>query len=306
MGRFFALVFLCCAFPGFAFDFGLAICQTGEYTGTEGDSSLAKDTNYTGSYSPWFSSALGETAGLYLSAKLSTVYEAETWKPADPPVLIELERSEFSWHPASHFFLEAGRLRFQDPLGIIATGLFDGLGGSIVLGTARLSAGAFYTGLLYKESADIVMTSGDAKKYAAPLEYTDFFGSYFASRRALVSAGAEFPGLTARTTLALNVLAQFDMNPESLKGDSGLHTQYLTARYTFLPLEPLSLTASVVAGLAENQGEDVYAHFAAFAGVDWDLPGALRDLLQGEIRWSSGAVNKNVRAFAPLTTVAQG
>jgi hypothetical protein len=59
-------------------------------------------------------------------------------------------------------------------------------------------------------------------------------------------------------------------------------------------------------GLAENKGEDTYSHFATIAGVDWEVPGAVPDMLQAEIRWSSGAVNKDVRPFAPVTTVAQG
>jgi hypothetical protein len=180
-------------------------------------------------------------------------------------------------------------------LGIIAAGLFDGITGSAVLGQARLSAGAFYTGLLYKETADIAMTLSD-------LEILADTDSYFASRRLLVSAGAEFPALTPRSSLALNALGQFDVNNEV----TSIHTQYLSAKYTHQALETLSLTGAVTLGLAENQDADTSAHFAFVTGADWEVPGALRDMLQGEIRWSTGAVNKNITAFTPVTGIPQG
>jgi hypothetical protein len=215
-----------------------------------------------------------------------------------------LGRFEFLWLPAASVSLEAGRLRFRDPLGIIAEGLFDGLGGSVVAGKARISAGAFYTGLLYKESVKIIMNSADAEKYVAPFSYDDA-DSYFASRRVLVSAAGEFTDLTPRTTLTVNALAQFDLNPEAFAGKSSLHTQYLSARYAFLPLESLTLTASAVAGLAESQ-EAAQAQFAAVFSADWEVPGALQDLLLMEFRWASGAMNDSITAFTPITSIAQG
>jgi hypothetical protein len=305
--RFFVMVFLCLALPGMAFDFGLVVQQTGEFNNAAGDGETDWDLNYTGSYSPWLSAALGKTTKLYLSAKMSMEYEAEEWNPKDPPVLPELGRSEFSWHPVSSFYLEAGRLPFQDPADLIVAGLFDGFNGSVVLGKTRLSVGAFYTGFLYKENAKIIMTPGDLKNYAAALDYADM-DTYFASRRVLVSATGEFPELTPRTTLTLNALGQFDVNQESLDGDSRLNTQYLTIRYTVMPLETLSLAGAVVGGLAEDQAGDIYAHFAAAAEADWEVPGAPQDMAQIEFRWSSGRVkeNENITAFMPITSTAQG
>jgi hypothetical protein len=201
--HFFALVFLCSAFPGSAFDFGLVIQQSPEFTNAGGNRS--GELNYTGSYSPWFSSLLGKTAELYLSAKLSTVYEGGAWTPETMPLLPEAGRFEVSWRPAASVYLEAGRIRFQDPSGFIAAGNFDGFNGSVVLGKSRLSAGAFYTGLLFKETAGILMTPEDIQTYTGA-------DSYFASRRALFSTGAEFPVLTPRSSLAVNALFQFDLN----------------------------------------------------------------------------------------------
>ncbi|MDR3249415.1 MAG: hypothetical protein LBT39_11590 [Treponema sp.] len=293
--RFLALAFLCSALPGRALDFGLVIQQTGEQTG---------DSSYTGSYSPWISTELGQRANLYLQAKLSTVYEDGNWKPESPAILPELGLFKISWRPASSAYLEMGRLRFQDPSGMIAAGLFDGLSGSLVLGKARLSMGAFYTGLSYKETAKIIMTSGDIKAYVQPFTYTDS-DTYFSSRRIVVSAGTEFGDLSPRTTLKVNVLGQFDMNPKALSDESLLHTQYLSAQYSCLPLETLALTGTVVGGLAEDEEKAIYLQCAMGAGIDWEVPGALQDMLQGEIHWSNGE-NEGLIAFAPINSIAQG
>ena len=130
-----------------AFDFGLVTGQTGEW-GNAASTDGAGELTYTGTYSPWVSSELGRTANLYLSAKVSTVYEKDAWKPEQPPVLAALGRSGFSWRPSTRLAFEAGRLRFTDPSGCIASGLFDGLGWSIAAWKARISLGTFYTGLL--------------------------------------------------------------------------------------------------------------------------------------------------------------
>jgi hypothetical protein len=57
---------------------------------------------------------------------------------------------------------------------------------------------------------------------------------------------------------------------------------------------------------AENQTQDLYTNFAAGGGVDWEAPGALQDMVQVEVSWSSGAVNDRVIAFSPITSIAQG
>jgi hypothetical protein len=122
----------------------------------------------------------------------------------------------------------------------------------------------------------------------------------------LVSMGTELNDLTPRTTLKVNLLGQFDLNPEALSGESAFHTQYLIIRHTSQPLETLALTGTVVGGLAENQVGDLYAQFAASGGVDWEAPGALQDMAQLEVRWSSGTVNDRIIAFSPITSIAQG
>jgi hypothetical protein len=293
--------------PAWALDFGLVLSQAGEYTnaadisaGSSPDGETEGTANYDGTYSPWiYNETADGTLRFSASAKLSTAYENKEWKYE--PLLFEMGASGLSWRPSPLLLLEAGRLRFREASGFIAEGLFDGVSGNFTAGGIRFSLGALYTGLLYKETAKIVMTAGDAERYILPLDYADG-DSYFASRRVLLSGGAEFPDLTRKTTLTLNALAQFDVNG----GDSSVHSQYLSVKPGFRPVESLYMTGTAVAALAENQAGDMRAHFAAAAGMDWETPGALLDMVQAEIRWSSGKVNDSVGAFTPLTTIAQG
>jgi hypothetical protein len=212
--RFLVLLFFCGALPCFAIDFGLALNQSGEFTNNAGDGTQG---NYTGIYSPWLSADFGDTAKLYLSAKISTVYENEAWKPKDVPILGELGRFDFSWRPLPSVFVDIGRIPIEDTT--IAAGLFDGINSSITAGKVRVALGAFYTGLQYKESAKILMTQADVKQYIKPLDSADM-DTYFASRRVVISAGVDFPDLSPRTTLFFNTLAQFDVN--SISDDDDL------------------------------------------------------------------------------------
>jgi hypothetical protein len=110
---------------------------------------------------PWVSLVLGNDFFLYLSASFTGQYELEEWKP-----VLEADRFELTWRPKGNIFAEAGRFAYTDPLGIMAAGLFDGAAVSLGLGENRLSLGAFYTGLLYKKTANITMSGRDLMDYA--------------------------------------------------------------------------------------------------------------------------------------------
>jgi hypothetical protein len=276
-----------------ALDFGLVFSPEGEYvSGTAGEG-----LDFTGSLTPWFSAALGEHTSLYLSGKLSFEYENQTWAK---PFLAELDRTELSYRPVQRAYLSLGRQRVRDGGGMIFSGLFDGLSGGFGLGGARFSLGAFYTGFLYKKTAEIVITAGDREQYRAALDYGNP-DSYFASRRVLVSSGVEFPGLGSRLSLALEGLAQFDVN-----GGRAYHSQYLEAALGIEAAEFLRFAVTGIGAVGEEAGEDVRGQFAAALGADWDVPGALRDMVQAELRWGSGEVNSRIGAFRPVNGMSQG
>ncbi|MDR3247452.1 MAG: hypothetical protein LBT39_01585 [Treponema sp.] len=294
------IVFLHLARAAFALDFGLTLNQAGEATNVAQDNTETQFI-YSGSYQPWLAVELSETLRLHLSARVGMDYKDKVWQYGDAAILPELERFSLSWRPAPAYTLEAGRVQFQDPLGIIAKGLFDGATGSAVLGDYRLTGGLFYTGLLYKESAKVVLSPADYENYVQPMGK---FDSYFASRRMLFALGAEFPGITETTALALQGLFQFDVNENPT-----VHTQYLTAQYTVFQTNTLTLTGTGVAGLLENNRKETLAHFALAGGAEWEVPGPLQDLAEAEIRWSSGAEDggsSHIAPFTPVTVISQG
>jgi hypothetical protein len=302
-----ASIFLCAALPCFALDFGLVLNQSGEYTNTTGDSDQIY-LNHTGSYSPWFSGDFGDTAKLYLSAKISTVYNNEEWKPENVPLLPELGRFDFSWRPLPSVFVDIGRIPFRDASELIAAGLFDGINSSIVVRNARVNMGMLYSGLQYKESAKILMTSVDVERYIEPFDYADE-DSYFASRRVVLVAGVDFPDLSPRSTLRIGTLAQFDVNNVSKDNpDTLLHSQYISARFTATPLDSLEFAGTGIAELMENREGSPHGGLAIALGTNWKAPGASQGLAQGELRWSSGTETENgsVAAFTPLTASPQG
>jgi hypothetical protein len=278
-----------------AVDFGLALNPAGEYA----SDTSGEGFGFTGSFTPWFSTVMGEKTGLYLSGKVTLGYERENsaWMN---PVLVELERTELNFSPVPAVYLALGRQRYQDSGGMILSGLFDGFSGSLGLGRARLSLGAFYTGFLYKDTAEILMTVEDAEQRRKPLDYGDL-NSYFASRRVLIPLDLEFADLAARLSLAFSLLAQIDVN-----NGPALHSQYLEARFGVEALDTLRFTLTGIGGLAEPEGTDPRMNFAAALGADWDVPGALADMLSAEVRWGSGAVNDRVGPFLPVSSIAQG
>jgi hypothetical protein len=280
----------------FSADFGLVLAPAAEYTSDTG----GEGVGFTGSVTPWFSAAFGERAGLYASGKVTFEYpyHSHTW---NTPPLLELERTELNFRPAQAVYISLGRHQYRDNGGTILSGLFDGVSLTIGFSRARLLLGAFYTGLLYKETAKILITGTDRSRYARPLDYGDG-DSYFASRRILVPLALEFPDVSSRLTLAVTVLAQFDVNGAS----DDLHTQYLEAVVGIEAADTLRVTVTGVGGAAENTITDVKFHAAGAVGADWDVPGTLPDMVHGELRWGSGAISETIVPFIPVTGIAQG
>jgi hypothetical protein len=168
-------------------------------TGGETAGGGSGDFSYTGTAIPWFAAPLGEKADLYLSGGVSAELENETWKAVP-----EVYRFECIYNPAPDVSVELGRVPFKENLSYVFSGLFDGAAARFNLGGGRLSAGVFYTGLLYKKAAYIVMGAEDREDY--------YDGDvYFSS--------------------SLSGLGQFDVNGR----DTQVHTQYLEGRFDISP-----------------------------------------------------------------------
>jgi hypothetical protein len=211
------LLFFCSGIV-FGADFGTTLRINPEWKGADAET----ETVCAFTLGPWVSASPHASLDLYFSAGLSLRYSHEEWN-----LLPELYRFMLAWRPLLRLGLEMGRIRFSDPNGIVATGLFDGISVSYELGGSRLSAGGYYTGFLYKDTADICMTASDSADYQKPFDWENVAATYFASRRVLGSISWEAPALAGSPHgLYLNGLAQFDLNGE----DDRFHTQYLFYR----------------------------------------------------------------------------
>ncbi|MDR2303980.1 MAG: hypothetical protein LBE10_05280 [Treponema sp.] len=291
-GRFFAALFLCSALPGAALDFGLILRQTPVFT--DGEESYGA-FEYTGTAIPWFSSSLDSRSELYLSGGFSIKLKNKEWKP-----LGELYRFEYIYNFPSNLRLDLGRFPVQGSLPFSFNGLFDGASAAFTIGGGRFRAGIFYTGLLYKESAKIIMSQKDKDNFADD-------DIYFASRRIVAGVHWEQTGLLGRrNTLSLSGIGQFDLNGIGENDYIALHSQYLEAKFS-IPLGNGFYTESGgVFELFENSEDETGTAFAALASISWLLPTALQDSLSLGGRFSSGAWNDTVVAFLPITAQSQG
>jgi hypothetical protein len=273
-----------------AVDFGLIMDLEPEYV-----SDVDGETfTYTGNYLPWVSASVNEKTSFYTSARFASksTYKDSQWVR---DFSFELDRMEMNIRPTETAYLTFGRQRYRDNAGMVAAGSFDGFHGTFGLGRARIMGGVFFTGLLYKKTTEILLTGRDRENY----QDSDV---YFASHRMFMTAGGELPDLTSRMSLAVSVLAQFDLNEF---GNAALHSQYLEARYGLEATNTLRFTLTGIGGLMESGGK-TKGNLAAALAADWEIPGSLADMLSGELRWGSGAVNKAIGPFLPVTGIAQG
>jgi len=282
----FLLILLPCI-ASWAVDFGLLLDQTGGVSGT----GSSTNTDYTASLIPRFSAFLGENGEFFASASGTAEYKAETWT-----LIPELLRTDFFFRFNGGDF-RIGRMYYSDPLGFITDGLFDGAQIGFYTPIGILSAGGWYTGFLYKNRANIVMTEKDAEDIGAEIDYSDFVNTYFASRRFVAALGWEHPGLGGYVRSKLSVLAQFDNTGE------GLNTQYFVAKFS-VPFSSFLFDLGGTLELKELSGE-VKTALAGEAALSWMLPTSIDDRLAIMGRTSTGST-EIMSSFVPVTTVAQG
>ncbi len=288
-----AIVFALFAFSCtglFALDFGAALAGHAEYS------------NYTkGKYAinllPWLSWVNKEgSIDVYVSANLGVTYsdsrKLHKWK-----FIPDLKRTQITFSPTGKIDLEAGRLRFADNAGLAASGLFDGLRASFIVGPTRLKAAAFYTGLLNAESASITLSKSDSKEYADE-------DNYFAPRRIMAVLTMELPSFpTERSSLSIEGVGQFDLRKKVSK--DRLNSEYVMVNFSIAPISGLNLKTSFGAGFVQYEGDN-HIGFAATLGGNWAVPGRLRDELFLTGRWSSGAINDTIGSYLPVTIHGQG
>jgi len=292
-------VFAACLFinvlPLRAFDFGVVVSQDFNVS-APGSGSEKADFKTEGIVIPRFTTLIGETGDLYVSAGVN--YRTG-FSETDPfAVIPELTRTDYSF-TIGYAEISFGRMFYTDPLGFVADGLFDGARVSVVTRNGNIRAGCWYTGLLYKNRAYITMTDNELISCNAAVDYGDFAGTYFAPSRVLTALEYDHPSLAGFINLKTAVIAQFDAGGEKL------HSQYLTAAAS-LPVKSFVFDAGGCFELIER-GEKVRPALAADFGITWMMPAKLEKHLKISGRVSSGAgKEESSGAFLPVTTVPQG
>ena len=279
-----------------AYDFGLLLYQN---AGPEGDgSNFALD--YSAVLVPRFSTSLGNSGDILISAGVTVNYEDEKWS-----YIPELLRTEITGRIGS-LRMKAGRIQYADPLNYVMEGLFDGAQFLFDTAVGTFSAGAWYTGLLYKNKATITITQAELDSYDAAVDYNDFFNTYFAPPRILAALGWEHPAVGELVHIKFALAGQFDLNDEN-----PYHSQYAllkasipVKRFVF-ELGGCFQTAQAVE--AVDTKDQFSVGFAGELGLSWAPLAPFQSQLSLNARYSSGrAENGSIAAFVPVTTKYQG
>jgi hypothetical protein len=289
-----AVVFHLCAFSVNAFDFGLVFSEDANINVPAFN---FEETGFdlSGSLMPRFSTPLGKTGRLYISAAINY----KSTDGAEPfTVIPELTRTDVNFN-FGNINLNIGRMFYSDPLGITANGLFDGAQVSIITRNGNIRAGGWYTGFLYKERAAITMTSEELKSSNAEVSFDDFANSYFAPKRILTALEYDHPSIAGFVGFKFSILTQFDA------GGENLNSHYFTAALS-VPGKSTVLDLGGCFELIEYNDKTTPA-FAADIGLTFLLPTELEKHIKLSARYSSGVSDdKTIGAFLPITTVSQG
>jgi len=294
-----ALLFLLTSVSLAAFDFGLVINQYAGYGYEEGDiaSVMLNKFEYKANILPRFSFLIGENGDFLLSGEI-TIWEDDGFHGVP-----ELLGTEFTIRFGGSVF-KAGRMHYADPLSFIADGLFDGVQFSHNTTVGIFSAGAWYTGLLYKETANITMTANDKAIYYKALDYGNFAGTYFAPRRLLLSVDWRHPSFAQMFSLKAAVTGQIDLSG----ADERLHSQYLTAKASIRVKRFLFEIGGSLQTAQTLQADDSQftVAFAGNFGIFWTLPTNFPSRLSFSGHFAGGRVNDSIGVFIPVTTEAFG
>jgi len=294
----FILLLLVPVFSLSALDFGLLLDQTFGMENADGDNA-ADGLGYSITLIPWLSMPLGSSYNgrrLYLSIGLTEEYANE-----NANFIPELLRAELTFPVGADMEIKAGRMQYADPLGFIACGLFDGAKFSLaVANIGTFGVGAWYTGLLYKKSAQITMTEKERVSYNTELDYDNFADTYFAPGRILFALDWDNPYLTQWLRLKAALIGQFD-----LSDDEALHSGYLALKAT-IPVKSLVFDLGGCFELMQDSDQNKVSLVGELA-IAWMLPTPIRDRLTLTGQLSSGTLDDGALvAFVPVSTVNQG
>jgi len=276
-----------------AFDFGAAFTQDLGVSGISDNT----DVDYTGGFIPFFSTSFGDSGDFYISAWIKVVYEYEKTN-----FVGEILHAEYTWR-YKDYKIKAGRIPYAAPLDFLAEGYFDGAQAFCDTKFGTFNAGGWYTGLLYKKTANITMTPGDLLSYYTPLDYDDFPNTYFASRRMLMSVGWEYPDIAGMISGKAGLLGQLDLNKDD-ENQTTYNSVYLSAKAA-MPIKQFIVTTGLCIQTAKDFDDKTGIGLAGELGGSWITPTPFFSQLSLTGRYSSGK-NNSIISFIPVTTKPQG
>ncbi|MCL2808473.1 MAG: hypothetical protein FWD24_00245 [Treponema sp.] len=286
-------VFLLLPLSVWAIDFGFV---TNISTGFGNNAS--DDVNFDFKIDLWprLSLLIGDNGDFLFSAGLTLGVDEEFF------YVPEILHTEFSMRFGSSG-IRVGRINYSDPLSFVAEGLFDGALFYHNSGIGVFQIGAWYTGFLYKKNANITMTDDDLMSFGTPLDYGDFFGTYFAPSRMIASLGWEHPSVAEVVNLRTAVVAQVDLTDS----DSKFHSQYLIVKGGF-PFSIFLIEFGGSFGMSQtiNDDNEFNLAFAGEAGFFWLFPSEFNSRLSFIARIAGGKIENSVDAFVPITTKYYG
>jgi len=165
--------------------------------------------------------------------------------------------------------------------------------------STKISAGIFYTGFQYKETAKIVMTDDDIKNYIKPFN-TYNIDDYFASRRMLAAIRLDLP-VGLNNNFSAEILAQFDLN----ESNQHFHSQYGAVQIEFYPHSMVRITTAAVFETMQKNN-DFNAAFGALGRIRTALPTPINDWLTFTMKFTSSSINEAFSTFTPLTSIPIG
>ena len=266
----------------FAIDVGIVLDQNAIVSGTSGGAAFG----YNGIAIPRITGLIGDAGDFYISGGFNFKTNPGSFVP-------EFLRTDFIYRYGSMDFA-AGRMAYDDPLGYVASGLFDGARFSQYTNIGKFSAGAWYTGLLYKERAKIEMTENEYAAYKADIDWNDFSNTYYAPRRFLAAVDWAYKGFLENAIAKLSLLSQFDLSEEEL------HSQYLVGK-AIIPFGAFSIDLGGSFELIEANNK-IGTALAVEAAPAWRNNVHYVSL---GIKYASGE-SDGMAAFLPLTTNAPG
>jgi hypothetical protein len=302
MKRIFLLaVFLILSGFIFALDYGGTIEER-----FEADNELFKNTI---GLSPWFSWDINEDLYLYLSGILSIDYYkyGNSWIDnyyGGWVAVPEISLFMLSYIIDNDMSIRVGRVNYSDILGYTASGLFDGVNFKMMLPVGNLDTGLYFTGLLYKETAKVVMTTLEKFEYENPWRNSDPSGKYFASNRLFLTGRLDMPfPLYDAINFSSELLLQFDVNGE----EQVIHSQYLEASIEYSPKDMMRVSGGILIEVMENNHGDVGAAFGLLAQGKMALVETpFNDFVGVTLKFTSASTSDAFTAFTPITSTPQG